>query len=142
MGHPVNITIRNVVSEIPRVNSAVDEFAERQSLSPRLVFELQLALEEALVNTISHGYADSEEHEIIVRMSVEQDNVSVTIEDDARPFNPLQVPEPDFEQTIEQKRVGGLGIHLIRNLFQQLQYSREHGKNILVMKKQIAAGAP
>jgi len=61
----------------------------------------------------------------------------VEVEDDGRQFNPLELPEPDLEKKLEERPIGGLGIHLVRNLMDELEYRRTHNKNILIMKKKI-----
>ena len=59
------------------------------------------------------------------------------MEDDGRPFNPLNVPEPDTKQLLEVRPIGGLGIHLVRKLIDELEYRRQNDKNILIMKLKV-----
>ena len=70
-------------------------------------------------------------------MSLVDNELVVKVEDDGREFNPLELPEPDLEQKLEERPIGGLGIHLVRNLMDELDYKRTHNKNILTMKKKI-----
>ena len=63
--------------------------------------------------------------------------VSAEVEDDGRPFDPLAVPEPDIEKSIDERKVGGLGIYLVRTLMDSLEYERRSDKNLLIMKKKM-----
>jgi serine/threonine-protein kinase RsbW len=95
----------------------------------------ELALEEILANIISYGYADDREHEITVSLDAQPGEVRVDVEDDGRPFNPLESPEPYTGDSLEDRPVGGLGIHLVRALMDGLEYRRQGDRNLLTMKK-------
>jgi anti-sigma regulatory factor (Ser/Thr protein kinase) len=66
--------------------------------------------------------------------------VTVTVEDDGVPFNPLEATEPDLDRPLEERSIGGLGIHLVKNLMDDVEYRREAGRNYLVMRKRVPAG--
>jgi len=132
---PVEIKLRNQVSELDRLNQALTEFGRHQSLAPKVVHDLNLVLEEILTNIISYGYTDNREHEISVNLSLEPGEVRVDVEDDGQPFNPLEAPEADTTRPLEERTIGGLGIHLVRKLMDRIEYRRQEGKNRLVMKK-------
>ena len=100
---------------------------------------LNLALEEILVNVIAHGYQGSADHQIIVRLALDDGEVRAEVEDDARPFNPLEAPEPDLSKPLEERPIGGLGIHLTRKMMDGLVYRRQGDKNLLVMRKKVVA---
>jgi anti-sigma regulatory factor (Ser/Thr protein kinase) len=72
-----------------------------------------------------------------VRLRRTGDSVAVEVEDDGRPFDPLQVPPPDLTLSLEQRPIGGLGIHLIRNLMDEVSYARRDGRNVLKMAKHL-----
>ncbi|HSE87328.1 MAG TPA: SpoIIE family protein phosphatase, partial [Candidatus Binatia bacterium] len=137
MTEHVEIKLSNKLSELDRVNQILAEFARRHGLAPHVGHDLNLALEEILTNIISYGYTDNREHEIKVRLSAQPGEVSVEIEDDGQPFNPLEAPEPDTTKPLEERTIGGLGIHLVRKLMDGLEYQRQQGKNLLVMKKNL-----
>lgn len=107
-------------------------------MPPRFAFDFNLALDEILTNVISYGYNDGLEHIIYIRGCVSKETITVEVEDDGRPFNPLDAPEPDVTASIEERPIGGLGIHLVRKLTDHQEYHRREGKNLLVMKKNIA----
>jgi len=99
---------------------------------------VNVSLEELLTNVISYGYEDTQEHEIILRLSFADGEMTAEIEDDGRPFNPLEMTEPDINKPLEERQVGGLGIYLVRKFMTNLAYQRHEGKNRLTLKKKIA----
>lgn len=117
----------------------VEEFGRLHGLAPRCVYQLSLALDEILTNIAMHGYTDPGRHCIQVFLRREEDSLVVTVEDDARPFNPLEAPLPDVSLPPDQREraVGGLGILLARRLMDSLCYERRGDRNVLVMKKRI-----
>ncbi len=129
-----SIQFKNNLSELERLNLVLAEFGERYHLPSKVLFNLNLALEEILTNIISYGYDNREEHEIIVRLSLEQGELTAEVEDDGRPFNPLEAPEPDLNKSLEERSVGGLGIHLVRKLMDELEYRRQEGRNLFMIK--------
>ncbi len=137
IGEELEIKLNNKVSELERFNHTLTEFGQHHGLAPRLVHDLNLALEEILTNIISYGYPDNREHEIKVRLSVQPGEVKAEVEDDGQPFNPLEASEPDTAQSLQERKIGGLGIHLVRKLMDGLEYQRQEGKNRLLMKKNL-----
>ena len=135
MSEKIAFELKNNLSEIERLSQIVTEFGGLNNLSPKVLFAVNLALEEILTNIISYGYEDNNEHVIVIRLSLKDEELVAEVEDDGRPFNPLEVPEPDISRPLEDRKIGGLGIHLVRNLMDGLEYRRYGGKNISVMKK-------
>ena len=137
MTEELEIKLGNKLSELGRLSQILIEFGERHGLALKVVHDLNLALEEILANIISHGYTDNREHEIEVRLSAQSGEIKAEVEDDGRPFNPLEAPEPDTTKPLEERIVGGLGIHLVRKLMDGLEHERRGDKNLLIMKKKI-----
>jgi len=135
MSEKIAFELKNNLSEIERLSQIVTEFGGLNNLSPKVLFAVNLALEEILTNIISYGYEDNNEHVIVIRLSLKDEELVAEVEDDGRPFNPLEVPKPDISRPLEDRKIGGLGIHLVRNLMDGLEYRRYGGKNISVMKK-------
>jgi len=131
----LSVELKNNLFEIERLSRIVSEFGEIYNLPPRVIFEMNLALEEILANIISYAHEDRDEHRIIIRLSLKNEVLIAEIEDDGRPFNPLEAPVPDIKKPLEDRPIGGLGIHIVRNLMDGLEYRRREGKNLLVMKK-------
>jgi serine/threonine-protein kinase RsbW len=139
MSAPTCIVVKNQLCELERVSRAVAEFGARRALPAPVTFAGKLAVDEILTNVISYGYDDADEHQIVVRLDVTGGMLTVVVEDDGRPFNPLEAAPADVEAPLEDRRLGGLGIHLVRKVMDELAYRREPGKNVVVMKKSIAA---
>jgi len=136
---PVGMTIvlTNRMAEIPRLSRLVSQFWTRHALPPPAENDVNLALEEALANVIMHAYPGGGRHEITVRLGLEPGSLTVAVEDDGVPFNPLEASQPDIQSPVEQRRVGGLGIHLVRHVMDRLEYRREDGRNRLLMTKRL-----
>jgi len=137
MRKELQINLSNKLSELESFNQSLTEFGRRHGLTPRVVHDLNLAFEEILTNIISYGYTDNREHEIKVHLSLQPGEVKAEVEDDGQPFNPLEAPEADTAQSLEERTIGGLGIHLVRKLMDGLEYQRQEGKNRLLMKKNL-----
>jgi serine/threonine-protein kinase RsbW len=131
------LELKNQVSEVARLQQTLAEFGQRHGLAAQAVHDLTLALEEILTNIIAHGYTDHRDHAILVRLSAHPGEVRAEVEDNGQPFNPLAAPAPDTAQSLESRPIGGLGIHLVRNLMDGLEYQRQEGKNRLLMKKNL-----
>ena len=139
MTSATTIVLRNHVAELERVGQLVAAFGTEHQLPSQIVFDLTLALDEILTNIMSYAYADQGNHEIVVRLSQQAGTLVAEVEDDGRPFNPLEVPPPDLDAAIEDRPVGGLGLHLVRRVTDGLDYERAAGKNRLVLRKALAA---
>jgi anti-sigma regulatory factor (Ser/Thr protein kinase) len=138
---PLSVVLKNNLSELHRVNQIVTEFGERHGLASELMFRLTFVLEEIITNVIAYGYEDGLEHEISVRLFWKDPDVRIEVEDDARPFNPLEASPPDMGKPLAEREVGGLGIHLVRQMMDELEYRRENGKNLLILKTKIREDA-
>ena len=125
------------LEEIGRLNARVTTHWLELALPPEHELPVTLALEEILVNVIRFGHPEGGQHEILVWLSLEEGYVIAIVEDDGVPFNPLEAPEPDLYSPIETRPIGGLGIHLVRNITDGLEYRRNEGRNRLVMRKQV-----
>jgi len=135
----LQFTLKNRIAEIAALGERLGEFAAVHQLTPNVLHDLNLALEEAVTNIISHGYSDHREHEILVCIRVESGAVIAELKDDARPFNPLTVPEADATKPLDERTAGGLGIHLMRKLMDGIEYQKLEDGNLLIMKKNLEA---
>jgi sigma-B regulation protein RsbU (phosphoserine phosphatase) len=135
MTEELETKLHNKLSEFRRFNQTLMEFGQHHGLAPAVVHDLNLALEEILTNIISYGYTDTEQHEIRVRLSMRPGEVKAEVEDDGQSFNPLAAPEPHTAKALEERTIGGLGIHLVRTLMDGLEYKRQADRNILTIRK-------
>jgi phosphoserine phosphatase RsbU/P len=131
------VELKNSLSEIERLARIVDDFGQRHQLNAETLHNVKVGLDEILTNVISYAYSDGAEHSIIARFSLEQGRLTIAVEDDGRPFNPLNAAEPDTKQLLAERQVGGLGIYLVRKLIDELEYRRQNNKNILVMRLKV-----
>jgi len=131
------ISFTNDLAELERLSRVIDEFAARQGLRPNVVFDLQLAANEIFTNVVLHGYADDRRHEIVVRLVADTDEVAVEIEDDGRPFDPSTVPTPRLDLPLEERPLGGLGVHLARRVTDAMEYRRQAERNIMRIRKKL-----
>ena len=137
MSEVIAVELKNQLSEIERLARIVDDFGRRHQIEVQIIYTMKLALDEILTNIISYAYDDAREHIIVVRLSLDQEKWTVEVEDDGRPFNPLNAPEPDTKQLLGERPIGGLGIHLVRKLIDELEYRRQNDRNILVMRLKV-----
>lgn len=141
MRNRLSLVLRNDLTELERLAQSVSAWCQANSISSETEFQVNLALNEIVSNVIEYGWKDQGEHRICVGAWRLQNELRVEIVDDATPFNPLEAPEPDVEQPLEERTVGGLGIHLVRQIMDALEYRRRDGKNCLVMKKKLNAAS-
>ena len=130
--------LKSNLSELDRLCEHLDKFGQSAGLSKKCIFEINLALDELFTNIISYGFPDDGEHVIEVSITPQNETLCMCIEDDGVPFNPVEAKKPDLECTLEDCKIGGLGIHLIRNLMDSVCYERCGEKNKLTLKKNIA----
>lgn len=139
MGESISVTVKNQLTEIERLSAIVDEFGEQHAIPPKVLFAMNVSLDEILTNIISYGYTDGLPHDIVVRLSCRDGTVEVEVADEARAYNPLTTPEPDLTKPLEERPIGGLGVHLIKTMMDALEYRRERDRNILTFRKKFDA---
>jgi serine/threonine-protein kinase RsbW len=133
----IEITIVNQGSELPRVAGLLDRLGAERHVAPEVVADMQVALDEVLTNITEYAYTDDAEHKIHIRFEVLDNVLEVVIEDDGVPFNPLAIPAPDVGMPLRKRRVGGVGIHFVRNLMDEVVYYRAGERNRLVLTKRL-----
>lgn len=136
MTNAFRMTIGADRSEIARVNAAFAKFAEQHGLPASVRRSLQVALDELLTNTIDDGCVG----QASVELEVAGDRVTVTLTDDGRPFDPFAMAPPDTARPLEERRIGGLGIHLVRGLMDEVSYERRGDRNVVVLTKLLSGG--
>jgi serine/threonine-protein kinase RsbW len=129
------IRLANRVEELRTLERSLQDFFEQNRLPLKELSSVNLVLEELVSNAIFHAYADDAEHEILIRLDLEGDDLRIEMEDDGREFNPLLVPAPSIAPTLEQQQIGGLGLVLVKSLTNEIRYKRTEGKNQLTLVK-------
>ncbi len=133
----VEITIVNQVSELARVAGLLDRLGAERHLASETVTDMQVALDEVLNNITKYAYPDTAEHKIHICLRVLDNVLEAVVEDGGAPFDPLAVPAPDVSAPLHERRVGGVGIHFVRNLLDEVIYDRIGERNHLVLRKRF-----
>ncbi|NUN09925.1 MAG: ATP-binding protein [Ignavibacteriaceae bacterium] len=134
------LSVRSTTEEL----SAIRDFI-RQSISPAGITDeamdkIILAVDEASTNVVKHAYHYAKDKEIKIQLELKSESCVVTITDFGDSFDPNEIPQPNMKQYLEEKRVGGLGLYLMRTLMDEVQYTSYDGKyNKLVLIKKISA---
>ena len=135
MSAKLSLTMGFEAADLPRIQSAIGEFSREQDWPPDIEFQVDLVLEELVLNVVNYGSRGGE-GEINIELVSDPEAVIIQIIDDGRPFDPLtDAPEPDTESGIEDRAVGGLGIHLVRTMMDDVTYRREENKNHMRLVK-------
>jgi anti-sigma regulatory factor (Ser/Thr protein kinase) len=121
---PRSIVICNDSSELARVGAWVKDWARSHGLPAATAERIDVCSVEAVTNIVSHAYADNTAHQI--RLSLERDAqaVSLEIEDDGIPFDLREVARPERPANLADAKIGGLGVHIVRSLSDELQHQR------------------
>lgn len=131
------LILKNDISEIKRLAAFIDEIAEELSLPMDLVFNLNLVLEEAVSNVILYAYPKRIANDISLTANLSANNLVFTLTDSGEPFDPTQAPDADISLSAEERQIGGLGIFLIRNIMNKVEYQRIDGKNVFTLVKDL-----
>jgi sigma-B regulation protein RsbU (phosphoserine phosphatase) len=131
----INIEIVNNLEEINTAVGQFEQFATENQISLAVTQKLNIVFDELLNNVISYAYKDDEEHIIVINASLRGERLVVTITDDGEPFNPFGKNPPDTMLSLEERSLGGLGIHLVKNLMDEYDYKRNVNKNIITLIK-------
>ena len=139
MGERLFAEIDNDLAEIGRVTALIECFGAEHKLPQAVVFHLVLAFDEVLTNIISHGFCDGNRHKITASISFEGNTLAAEIIDDGIAFDPFALPPPDTTLSIEEREIGGLGIHFVRTAMDAVDYHRIDGRNHLKLIKIVPA---
>ena len=127
------------LSIIGETADGIADFLRAGGVSERAIGHLALALDEAMTNTIAYAWPEGGDHELTLAMVVEDGAVVAVVSDDGIAFDPLEVPPPDLESSLEDRPVGGLGVHFMKTLMDDVSYRREGERNMLTLRKQFGA---
>ena len=132
------IQLENRLEEFQRFESAFMDFARFQNFSDEVIYAIQLSVDELFTNIVSYGYDDSEPHTVKFVIDVTREEVRVEIIDDAKPFNPLDdAPDVNLDLSVEERKIGGVGIHLVKSLMSEVTYVRDGDFNRLRLVKKF-----
>jgi serine/threonine-protein kinase RsbW/sigma-B regulation protein RsbU (phosphoserine phosphatase) len=130
----LRLTLTTDPGDIARVSTALATLLARHPHTARAAFVLELAVEEMALNVMKHAFDGAGPHTFHLDVGVEDGTVVLRIEDTGRPFDPLAAPAPSLSASLDDRPVGGLGVHLVRRLVPDLAYRRHEGRNILTVR--------
>ncbi len=140
----IEISLENDLRKIARVAARIDEFCLALGVAPEIAYAVNLAIDELLTNTITYGYdEDDEPHRIEVILRMEGKTLVVAIVDDSAPFDPTEMSEPDIDTPLGEREAGGLGLLLVNQMMDGVEYRRKSGCNVVTLTRDtVGEGGP
>lgn len=132
-----SLTLTNDLKLIPQLNTFIDEVCEAAEFDMATTMQINLAIEEAVVNVMDYAYPTGTQGDINIEALSDGSGMMFVISDTGSPFDPTAKSEVDITLSAEERAIGGLGIHLIRQIMDQISYERIDGRNILTLTKTI-----
>jgi len=131
--------LKSEISELNALFQNINSFGQVVGLSETSISEINICLDELFTNIVLYGFEDDLEHIIMFNISFHGNALIVNITDDGIPFNPLEKKDSELAPDISKAKIGGLGIHIVKKLMDDIFYERKQGKNRLTLKKFIHA---
>lgn len=135
----LTITLNNQYEEVERLAHVVEDFCTRNHVSEEMIYPLNVVLDEVVTNIIKYAWDDRSRHTLRADLKIQNHVFVAMVEDDGRPFNPIEVEDIDVTTSIEERQIGGLGLHFVKALMDTLEYKRSNQKNKLILKKKLTA---
>ena len=132
-----SLTLTNDLKRVPRLNTFIDEVCEANGFDMAATMQINLAIEEAVVNVMNYAYPKGTKGDITIETKANKSELSFIISDTGKPFDPTAKAEVDITLSAEDRSIGGLGIHLIRQIMDHINYERVDGHNILTLIKKL-----
>ncbi len=140
MPHGIRLVIGTERGEVARAHAAFAEFAVARALPDGVRRNLSVVLDELLANTLSHGLAGRAGGTVSMDVKLAADRLTVTLTDDGAPFDPFSRAAPDTTLSVADRPIGGLGIHLVRQLVDEASYERRGDHNVVVLRTRLNGG--
>ena len=131
------LTLPNDIETIPQLNEFIDGFCEQRDIDNDITMSLNLAIEEAVVNVMNYAYPEGTVGYVDIEAEANDDFVTFVISDTGKPFDPTQKDEVNIALSVEDRPIGGLGIHLVRRMMDEISYRYADHRNILTLRKRI-----
>lgn len=136
-GDAPSLVVPATLDALAQVSSFLEIVLEEAGVDMLDAARIQLAVEEAIINVVNHGYG-GKDGEICITSDTDHGRVMITITDTGPAFDPTTIPPPDITAELEDRTIGGLGVHLIRSVMDEVIYTRDDDKNRLTMIKRYA----
>ena len=130
----LHLALGGDIAEIRRLADAIQAFGVSHGISERIIRQFSLASDELVTNTILYGGSGLR---IDVEMRIADGSFCMTISDNGKPFDPFSAPPPDLASPLADRAVGGLGVHIVRSLMDDVAYFCQDGLNHTTITKQI-----
>jgi anti-sigma regulatory factor (Ser/Thr protein kinase) len=140
MRHVFRVSVDADPDGVGKVNGAFAGFALTNALPETVRRSVNVALDELLANVLSHGRTGRNPCSVTVEGELDQERLTVTLTDDGPAFDPFGQDAPDITLSVEDRPIGGLGIHLVRELMDEVSYQRRDGQNVVALVKNLAVG--
>lgn len=131
------IIIKNQLDELERINQFIEEIGEELGLDMELQMNLNLVIEEMVVNVISYAYPEGTENNIELTVNSNGMELTFVLSDNGKEFDPTLMEDTDTDVNPADRRIGGMGIYIVKHIMDTVSYQRQQGKNLLTMTKKI-----
>jgi sigma-B regulation protein RsbU (phosphoserine phosphatase) len=132
-----DLEIRNELTEICRVIEAFEKYAEKVGIPLPVTMKVNLVFDELLNNIISYAFPESGEHKISIHVEKSPDRLLIIVTDHGVPFNPFTQAEVNTSLSVDDREIGGLGIHLVKNVMDKFSYERHLDSNVVTLIKRF-----
>lgn len=133
--HQLSLHFANSAEEAPRIARKIDHFLREEKVDESLINKLLLCVDELITNIIAHAYNDKEDHAVLLECKVLDDKIVLELRDDGVAFDPTKQTRPNLKLSMDDRNIGGLGIHLVKTLMDKVEYRREGDYNVLTTTK-------
>ena len=136
-GQVLSFVLETDLDQLDNLHERVKYFCEVHCLENKTLFETNLVLEEIFANIVSYGHEDKDKHQVRFSLKCTKECLEIQIEDDGIPFNLLEAKPVELDKELEEKSAGGLGIHLVLKLMDEVNYKRKGTTNVVTLQKYI-----
>lgn len=136
-GDPLSFALESSLAELDKLHAVIETFGHLNDMQKKQIFEVNLVLEEIFTNIVSYGHTDDKSHQVEFSVALMDNTIKIGVMDDGVPFNLLEAESVDLDADLEERAVGGLGIHLVRKLMDGVNYQRKDDKNIVNLSKKL-----
>lgn len=134
----MSLRLKNRMSDVDEACNAFRSFAEEHRMPARTQSDLLIAVDELVSNVVKYAWDDEAEHEIELEVELTRREVVLAVSDDGKPYDAFAREDPDLTLPLEDRPIGGLGIHIVRRLTNEQRYQRLAGRNRLTIRRTLS----
>ena len=135
--HQINFSLQNSLSELDRLSEKLCTVGNQWDIPGKAILQINLVLDELFTNVVSYGLENDPDQDIDFSLSHQGDEIKIVVSDGGREFDPTQAPDPNLDLPLDDQPIGGLGIFLMRQYADTIEYRRDSGRNIVTLTKKI-----